>query len=91
MLDIPDRRHDDPAKYETKDRRGSMKRSWQRGLERQHDERQTISFEGGLTWGSIGQIMGYLLGEVDESFQDELYERMLEQYERTDRGQKLTT
>ena len=24
----------------------------------------------GLSWGSIGQIVGYLLGEVDEAFQD---------------------
>jgi len=29
------------------------------------------------------------LGEVDEAFQDELYERLFEQYKQSDRGKPL--
>jgi exonuclease III len=88
-FDIPDRRSAKPDDYRRKDRRGQMKRSWSIGVSRQHDQRQCISFDDGLTWGSIGQILGYLLGETDEAYQNALSERMIKVYYQTDRGSIL--
>ena len=89
QFDIPDRRSIDLRDYEEFNRRGQMKRSWEIGVQRQTDGKQMISFEDGLSWGSIGQILGYLLGQVDEGFQDDLYEKLLAQYKLTDRGKPL--
>jgi hypothetical protein len=89
QFDTPDRRCIDPRDYEEFNRRGRMKRSWEIGVQRQTDGKQMISFEDGLSWGSIGQILGYLLGQVDEGFQDDLYEKLLAQYKLTDRGKPL--
>ena len=89
MIEIPDRRSTNPQDYDSFARRGRMKQSWQIGIERQRDGKETITFEDGLTWGSIGQVFGYLLGEVDEQFQDELYELMLKEYKQTDRGKNV--
>lgn len=86
---IPDKRSRSPEDYLRKDRRGQMKRSWVIGVNRRQDGRQTVSFRDGLTWGSIGQIMGYLLGEADDAFKNDLFERMLAQYKGTDRGALL--
>jgi endonuclease/exonuclease/phosphatase family metal-dependent hydrolase len=88
-FEIPDARSANPDDYRHKLRRGQMKRSWHKGARRRHDGLQTVSFDDGLTWGSIGQLLGYLLGEVDVQFQDELYERLVAQYELTDRGSPL--
>lgn len=86
---IPDVRSDDPEDYKHLRRRKRMKDSWKIGIKRQTDGKEEIPFEDGLTWGSIGQIFGYLLGEVDESFQDKLYDQLLEQYKQTDHGKPL--
>lgn len=88
-IDIPDKRSNDPKDYQKSTRLGQMKRSWHLGVQRQRDGRATISFAVGLTWGSIGQIMGYLLGDTDDAFKNELYEKMLAQFARTDHGQQL--
>lgn len=88
-IDLPDARSDSPDDYLRKDRRGQMKRSWALGVARQQDGRQTVRFRDGLTWGSIGQIMGYLLGDVDDALKNDLFERMLATYTRTDRGAPL--
>jgi hypothetical protein len=87
QFDIPDKRSTDPKDYEHLYRRGRMKKSWELGVQQQ--ERQMVSFMDGLTWGSIGQLLGYLFGKVDEEFQDELYERLENQYKLTDRGKRL--
>ena len=86
---IPDKRSTDPDEYVRKDRRGQLKRSWSMGVRRQRDSRQAVSFDDGLTWGSIGQILGYELGDTDEEYQDALFERMMEVYHHTDRGSAL--
>lgn len=88
-FNIPDKRSTKPNDYIRKDRRGQLKRSWSLGVRRQHDNRQLLSFDRGLTWGSIGQILGYVLGETDEKYQDALFERMLEVFHQTDRGSAL--
>lgn len=66
-----------------------MKQSWKTGAERRQDGSQTVAFEDGLTWGSIGQVLGYLLGDVDEKQKDELYDLMLKAYEGSDRGKVI--
>ncbi len=86
---IPDKRSTNPDDYVRKDRRGQLKRSWSVGVRRQRNSRQTVSFDKGLTWGSIGQILGYVLGEADEEYQNALFERMLEIFHHTDRGSAL--
>ncbi|MFZ1398279.1 MAG: endonuclease/exonuclease/phosphatase family protein [Candidatus Promineifilaceae bacterium] len=88
-FDIPDKRSNNPKDYQKSVRLGQMKRSWHLGVQRQRDERATISFADGLTWGSIGQILGYLFGETDDAFKNELYEKMLAQFTQTDHGQQL--
>lgn len=88
-FDIPDKRSNDPKDYQKSVRLGQMKRSWHLGVQRQKDGRATISFADGLTWGSIGQILGYLFGETDDAFKNELYEKMLAQFSQTDHGQLL--
>lgn len=88
-FNIPDRRSNESNDYAELDRRGRMKRSWSIGVNRRRDGSETLSFDGGLTWGSIGQILGYLLGEVEDGVQDELYEQLLKAYLKTDRGAKL--
>lgn len=88
-FDIPDKRSNDPKDYQKSVRLGQMKRSWHLGVQRQRDGRATLSFADGLTWGSIGQILGYLFGETDDAFKNELYEKMLVQFAQTDHGQQL--
>lgn len=86
---IPDARCNTPDCYENKARLGRMKSSWHLGVDHGHDGGKAVSFDEGLTWGSIGQILGYLLGDVDEEFQEELYERMYERLKQIDHGQPL--
>lgn len=88
-FDLPDKRSNDPRDYQKNVRLGQMKRSWHLGVERQRDGRAVISFDDGLTWGSIGQILGYLFGKSDDDFKNELYEKMLSQLAQTDHGSKL--
>lgn len=87
QFEIPDMRSAMPEDYVKKDRRGQMKRSWYIGVDDRKLER--IAFDEGLTWGSIGQLLGYLFGEVDETFQDALYERLFKSYTRLERGKLL--
>ena len=86
---IKDLRSSSPASYKTKVRRGQLKRSWGLGAQQRTDGNQTIAFSDGLTWGSTGQILGYLLGSVSEEEIDQLYERLLDSYRGTDRGTRL--
>jgi hypothetical protein len=88
-IEIPDIRSTVPGDYDDYYRRGRMKQSWALGIDQQTQGDQGLSIDDGLSWGSIGQILGYLLGEVDEDFQDDLYERMLDQFKLTDRGEPL--
>ncbi len=89
MIEIPDVRSTAREDYQHYHRRGRMKKSWAMGVSQQSDGEEGVFIRDGLSWGSIGQILGYLLGEVDEDFQDELYERMLDQFRLTDRGESL--
>jgi hypothetical protein len=84
---IPDKRSTKPEDYDKLNRRGRMKQSWTDGVEEQNNP--TITLEDGLTWGSIGKLFGYLFGSEDESFQEELWEKMLTQFKRTERGNPL--
>lgn len=88
-FEIPDKRSNNPQDYDDDHRLGSMKKSWRIGIGRQTDGRQMISFDEGLTWGSIGQILGYLFGDVGEAEQERLYALMRNQFELTDRGAPL--
>ena len=88
-IEIPDIRSTVPEDYDHEHRLGQLKRSWHKGVEQQTDGTAGLSIRNGLSWGSIGQILGYLLGEVDEAFQDELYERIFDQFKLTDRGEPL--
>lgn len=88
-FDIPDKRSNDPQDYQKSVRLGQMKRSWHLGVQRQRDGHAMLSFADGLTWGSIGQILGYLFGETDDAFKDKLYEQMLMQFAQSDHGQSL--
>jgi len=88
-IEIPDIRSTSPEDYDHKLRRGRLKNSWTLGIAQQTDGTEGLSINDGLSWGSIGQILGYLLGEVDEEFQDDLYERMVDQFKLTDRGEPL--
>ena len=95
VISIPDKRSTEPEDYEQNYRLGRLKNSWHKGAERQTDGAETILVEEGLTWGSIGQILGYLFGEVDDSgevntaFQEKLYHLMVQKYAQTDRGKPL--
>ncbi len=89
IIEIPDIRSTAREDYDHYHRRGRMKQSWALGIEQQTSGSEGLSIGDGLSWGSIGQILGYLLGEVDEDFQDELYERMFDQFKLTDRGEPL--
>ena len=87
-FEIHDIRHNTPAGYPPiagRERRTRMKNSWHMGVERRTDGNQCVSFDDGLSWGSIGQMLGYLLGEQDEGFKNDLYERMWEAFQGTDR------
>lgn len=86
-FEIPDKRSTAPEDYEHYYRRGRMKKSWHLGVEQQKG--QSVSFNQGITWGSIGQILGYLFGPADEDFQDDIYEMLYEQYKLTERGERL--
>ena len=89
IIEIPDIRSTAREDYQQYYRRGRMKKSWAIGVSQQSDGEEGVSIRNGLSWGSIGQILGYLLGEVDEDFQDELYERMLDRFKLTDCGEPL--
>jgi hypothetical protein len=88
-IQVPDIRSTAREDYDHYHRRGRMKNSWTNGIAQQTDGEEGLFLRDGLSWGSIGQILGYLLGEVDEDFQDDLYERMLDQFKLTDRGAPL--
>jgi hypothetical protein len=88
-IKIPDIRSPQPEDYHHEHRLGQLKRSWPKGVRKQTDRHEGLSIDDGLSWGSIGQILGYLLGEADEEFQEDLYERMLDQFKLTDRGEPL--
>ncbi|PJF33871.1 MAG: hypothetical protein CUN57_01025, partial [Phototrophicales bacterium] len=82
---IPDCRANDPSKYETAHRRGQFLRSWKIGVQQREDGSKSIAFSDGLTWGSIGQILGYLLGDdKDKEYKDSLYDELEEAYRGTD-------
>ena len=49
------------------------------------DGSKGVEFDDGITWGSIGQLLGYLFGDVEEAIQDKLYERMEKAFRGTDR------
>jgi hypothetical protein len=89
IIEIPDIRSTAREDYDHYHRRGRMKTSWALGIQQQTSGSERLSIRDGISWGSIGQILGYLLGEVDEEFQDELYERMLDRLKLTDRGEPL--
>ena len=87
-IKIPDKRSNISSDYPPEAphvRLGQMKRSWPIGVSQRIDGNIQISFEDGLTWGSIGQILGYLLGQVNESYQDDLYEKLEQAFRGTDR------
>ncbi|MBI4672137.1 MAG: hypothetical protein HY741_10785 [Chloroflexi bacterium] len=84
---IPDMRSTEPKDYVHAHRRGRLKQSWAIGVESQSNE--MLMFNEGLTWGSIGQILGYLFGDTDDAFQDEMWERMLDNYKRMKRGSAI--
>jgi hypothetical protein len=88
VFTLLDLRCQDPACYPSLakyDRRGQMKRSWHLGVAQRTDGSECVTFEDGLTWGSIGQLFGYLLGDTDEAFQDDLYEKLERAFRGTDR------
>jgi hypothetical protein len=88
-IKIPDIRSPQPQDYDHEHRLGQLKRSWPKGVQQQTDGDEGVFVRDGLSWGSIGQILGYLLGEVDEAFQEDLYDRMLDRFKLTDRGEPL--
>lgn len=88
-ITIKDHRSPAPESYETAVRRGQLKRSWPLGVKQRSDGGQAVAFSDGLTWGSTGQILGYLLGEVSEKEIDQLYERLVDSFKGTDRGARL--
>ncbi|MCB0020321.1 MAG: endonuclease/exonuclease/phosphatase family protein [Anaerolineales bacterium] len=88
-FEIPDRRSTKIDHYQTDHRRGQLKRSWAIGLHQQRNGSEEIAFNEGLTWGSIGQLLGYLLGDVDDELKDQLYDLMLSQYRLGSRGRSL--
>jgi len=85
---IPDKRSTDPDDYTHEYRLRRLKQSWDIGVEKRNQEQ--LTFEEGFTWGSIGQILGYLLGEAPEAYQDELWKQLLATFKATDRGKKLS-
>jgi len=85
---IPDQRSTDPEGYTREYRLGRLKNSWHLGAEKRDQEE--LEFEEGFTWGSIGQILGYLLGEADKDFQEELWKQLLATFKATPRGEKLS-
>jgi len=85
---IPDKRSTDPEAYKHEFRLGRLKNSWRIGAEKRNQEE--LTFEEGFTWGSIGQILGYLLGEAaDEAYQEKLWEQLLAAFKATERGKEL--
>ena len=88
-IELHDCRNNEQQAYDTKIRLGRMKASWHLGVKQAHDGSQAVTFQDGLTWGSIGQILGYLLGEVDEEMQEELYNTMYDQLCASDHGKGL--
>lgn len=86
---LRDLRATSPSAYEAAYRRGRLLRSWEIGVRQRTNGSETLAFSDGLTWGSIGQILGYLLGEIPDSEKRDLYARLLDAYSRTDRGAQL--
>ena len=70
-------------------RRGQILRSWPIGVKQRTDGKYTVEFSDGITWGSIGQYLGYLFGEIPDDEKKQLYERLLEAFKGTDRGSNL--
>ena len=83
---LRDLRATSPRKYETAHRRGQLLRSWEIGVRQRTNGSETIAFSDGITWGSIGQILGYLLGEIPDDEKRALYDRLLAAYPDTDHG-----
>jgi hypothetical protein len=84
-IKIPDYRSTDPEDYKTFRRRGRMKQSWELGIKHSKSN-EILIVDDGITWGSIGQILGYLLGEQEETFQEELFKKMRKQYGKSVHG-----
>ena len=85
---IPDCRCEVPSCYPPEQgyfRRGRMKSSWKLGVAQRTDGSRRVEFDDGITWGSIGQLLGYLFGDVEEAIQDKLYEQMEKAFRGTDR------
>lgn len=86
---LRDLRATSPLDYRKAHRRGQLLRSWDLGVRQRTNGSQTLAFSDGITWGSIGQILGYLLGDIPDAEKRDLYERLLDAYSRTDRGAQL--
>ncbi len=83
---IQDCRANHPEAYKTKHRRGQFVRSWDIGVKQRNDGSKSIGFSDGITWGSIGQIFGYLFGEMSKEQKDQIYQQLLDAYPATDHG-----
>lgn len=86
---LHDCRAKSPSAYRTAHRRGRFLSSWKIGVRQRSDGNKAISFSDGITWGSIGQILGYLFGEIPETERRDLYEQILSAYPDTDQGASL--
>jgi hypothetical protein len=87
-ISIPDGRSQNPEDYENFLRQGRMKSSWTLGVEKSK-KGERLDIDDGLTWGSIGQVLGYLFGEEDKDFQEMLFKKMRDYYPNTVRGKNL--
>lgn len=86
---IPDCRANQPSAYKTAHRRGQLIRSWDIGVRQRTDKSRSLSFSDGITWGSIGQFLGYLLGDIPKSERKKYYDRIFDSFQNTDHGQSL--
>ena len=86
---LNDCRANDPHKYKTAHRRGRFLNSWKIGVRQRTDGSESVEFSDGLTWGSIGQIFGYLFGEISDKEKREFYDRIFDAYSDTDRGKPM--
>ena len=86
---LRDCRANDPEKYLTAHRRGRFLSSWNIGVQQRRDGSESIEFSDGITWGSIGQILGYLFGEISENEKRDFYQRIFDAFPNTDHGSSL--
>jgi hypothetical protein len=86
---ISDERNASLAAYEGKElssQLNTMRQAWNDFGVGEYPKTGIITINNGLTWRSIGQILGYLCGNINDSLKNDLFYQMVEEYKRVLEG-----